>query len=188
MRPNGTGGRFILPTEYELIQLLVQPLAKVYVRHQANADGNIPTFLDEWPRRSFRLRLCVHGGLSFLSLVRHAPFWKVQQHFSYQSAHPRACPAFRELDLVRLSLSTYNPHCQSQSAERAQAAKLAEPCVVESRIGVCVAWRTTFGGEMESPVAALQHTNARSCFSRAHRRHDWWQGTFSAGLARLRFP
>ena len=64
-RPRGTGGRFFLPTEYELLQLLLQPLAKVHVRYQANANGNIPAFLSESSGRGLRLRLCVHCGLSF---------------------------------------------------------------------------------------------------------------------------
>jgi hypothetical protein len=83
-RPRGTGGRFILPTEYELLKLLFQPLAKVHIRHQANADGNIPTFLGEGPGRRFRLRLCVHLRSLLSYFVRHAPFIQVQPHFPYQ--------------------------------------------------------------------------------------------------------
>jgi hypothetical protein len=60
VRPRSTGGRFILPTEYKLLQLLLQPLAKVNVRHQTYSDWDVPRFLGHCPCWGFGLRLCVH--------------------------------------------------------------------------------------------------------------------------------
>jgi hypothetical protein len=83
--PRRAGSRSILPTEYELLQFLVQRAAKCHIRDKADSNRNIPKFAGQGPRGVGGVRLGVHcTTLSTILYVRHSPSVSVHMRISFQ--------------------------------------------------------------------------------------------------------